>query len=160
MICETILGIRTDPQFQGCREDPVQLEWDEAYKRLHKKTTLGGREIGIRLDHAVLTRGLWDGDVLALEGDTIITVELLPCQVIVAQAQPGHSGALVQAAYEIGNRHAPLFWGKDENQLIVVWDAPMEAMLQKIHGLVLHREIQKLDLSRRIRASAHGHSHT
>ncbi len=58
MICENILGTRTDPQFQGCREDPVQLEWDEAYKRLLKKTSREGREIGIRLDPSILTRGL------------------------------------------------------------------------------------------------------
>ncbi len=96
--------------------------------------------------------------MLAREGNTILTVELLPCQVLVIQALPGHPDALVQTAYEIGNRHAPLFWGEDKSQLVVVWDAPMETLLEKIHGITLSREEWKLDLSHRLRASAHSHA--
>ena len=58
MICEKILGKLTDGVFSGKKVDYVDIHWDEAFKKLHRKTSQGGTELGIRLDDSVLTRGL------------------------------------------------------------------------------------------------------
>ena len=57
MICEKILGKLTDGEFSGKKVDYVDIHWDEAFKKLHRKTSQGGTELGIRLDDSVLTRG-------------------------------------------------------------------------------------------------------
>ena len=57
ILCEKILGSMADPAFADCQADYVEIEWHEAYKRLHQKTTGSGLEIGIRLATDILTRG-------------------------------------------------------------------------------------------------------
>ena len=76
MICEKILGKLTDGEFSGKKVDYVDIHWDEAFKKLHRKTSQGGTELGIRLDDSVLTRGLNQDDVLAVEGDTVYAVNI------------------------------------------------------------------------------------
>ena len=39
MLSEKILGKLSDPAFAGCRADYVDIEWHEAYKKLHQKKT-------------------------------------------------------------------------------------------------------------------------
>lgn len=80
MICEKILGKLTDGVFSGKKVDYVDIHWDEAFKKLHRKTSQGGTELGIRLDDSVLTRGLNQDDVLAVEGDTVYAVNIPPCR--------------------------------------------------------------------------------
>ena len=69
MICEKILGNAKDEKFFGKKVDYVDIQWDEAFKKLHRKTSSSGIEIGIRMDDSILTRGLKQDDVLAVEGD-------------------------------------------------------------------------------------------
>ena len=38
MICEKILGKLTDEEFSGKKVDYVDIHWDEAFKKLHRKT--------------------------------------------------------------------------------------------------------------------------
>lgn len=161
MICETVLGNRNMPEFYDCMEDKLRLEWDEVYKRVLKKTTEGGVEVGIRLSGPDAQQGLCDGDVLWRSGNKIITVEIIPCRVIRIESLPERHGALIQAAYEIGNRHAPLFWTLERNGLVIVYDEFMLPTLQKIYGISLSECEQKLDPHLRIRTLAfHSHSHT
>ena len=58
MICEKILGNAKDEKFFGKKVDYVDIQWDEAFKKLHRKTSSSGIEIGIRMDDSILTRGL------------------------------------------------------------------------------------------------------
>ena len=76
MICEKILGKIQDAEFAGKKVDYVDFPWDEAFKRLHRKKTRAGVDIGINLDDSVLVRGLNQDDVLAVEGDTVIAVNI------------------------------------------------------------------------------------
>ena len=86
MLCEKILGHISDPKFAGKKIDYVEIEWHEAFKKLHKKETRDGEAIGIRMDHHILTRGLKDGDVLYADEEKVVVckcwlVLVLVCKV-------------------------------------------------------------------------------
>ena len=102
MLCEQIWGKLPDFDLSGKTVEYVDIEWHEAFKKIHKKTT----------DHGT----------------------------------------------EIGNRHAPLFWGEDDT-FITIYNEPMLIMLQKIHGVTAVKEVKKLDFDQRISASIHDHHH-
>ena len=159
MICEKILGKLTDGEFSGKKVDYVDIHWDEAFKKLHRKTSQGGTELGIRLDDSVLTRGLNQDDVLAVEGDTVYAVNIPPCEVIVVTVDEHHPHMVAKVCYESGNRHAPLFWGAEEGTFITPYNEPMKVMLDKLHGVSTEVKESKLDFDRRISASVHSHTH-
>lgn len=50
------------------------------FKKLHKKVSVEGREVGIRLDNDILTKGLNQDDVLGVDGDTVVAVNIPPCR--------------------------------------------------------------------------------
>ena len=103
MLCEQIWGKLPDFDLSGKTVEYVDIEWHEAFKKIHKKTT----------DHGT----------------------------------------------EIGNRHAPLFWGDKENTFITIYNEPMMAMLEKLHGVKAEKTVRKLDFDRRISAAIHNHHH-
>ena len=45
MLCEQILGTLSDEQFKNLKVDYVNIEWHEAFKKLHKKKTQEGRDL-------------------------------------------------------------------------------------------------------------------
>lgn len=159
MLCEKILGRLKDFDTAGKTVEYVDIEWHEAFKRIHKKTTDKGREAGIRLGDDVLSRGLYEGDVLYAGDDLIIAVHTPPCEVIVLKVRPDHAFMVPKACYEIGNRHAPLFYGDDAFTFITPYNEPMLAMLQKLHGVDAKKAVQQLDFDKRISAAVHNHHH-
>ncbi len=159
MICENILGrLETFPA-DGRTIEYVNIEWHEAFKKLHKKTTDAGTEVGIRLDDSVLTRGLYEGDVLYADDERIIAVHTPPCEVIVVRIAPDHGFMTAKVCYEIGNRHAPLFYGNDEYTFITPYDEPMMVMLSKLHGITVQQKTMTLNFEHRICAAIHNHHH-
>mgnify|MGYP002681838788 CR=1 FL=1 len=148
MLCEKILGKLKDFDLTGKTVEYVDIEWHEAFKRIHRKTTDSGREVGIRLDDSVLTRGLFQGDVIYADDEKLVVVNTPPCEKYVAKV-----------CYEIGNRHAPLFWGDQENTFITIYNEPMMVMLEKLHGVKAEKKTVKLDFDRRISAAIHNHHH-
>ena len=60
MLCEKFWEIKGF-DLTGKTVEYVDIEWHEAFKKIHRKTTDSGREVGIRLDDSVLTRGLFSG---------------------------------------------------------------------------------------------------
>lgn len=159
MLCEKIIGNMYDEKFEDFEIDYVDIEWHEVYKRLHKKTTSKGREFGIRMDNEILTRGLREGDVLGCEGQTIIAVSIPPCEVIKICVDRHHPAAAAKVCYEVGNRHASLFWDEEENTFITPYNKPMMVMLEKIHGVTLLRENMKLDFTKSISSTVNNHTH-
>lgn len=159
MLCEKILGNLQDPAFAGCTVDYVEVPWHDAFKKLHRLTTRSGAEIGILLDDSILTRGLREGDVLYQDGQQVVAVTIPPCQMIVIDILPDHASMAVRVAWEVGNRHAPLFRGDTAQQLLVIYDAPMLELLQKLHGVACHVEMRRPEADRRVSAAAHSHSH-
>ena len=107
----------------------------------------------------MLTRGLNQDDVLAVEGDTVYAVNIPPCEVIVVTVDEHHPHMVAKVCYEIGNRHAPLFWGAKEGTFITPYNEPMQVMLDKLHGVSTEVKESKLDFDRRISASVHSHTH-
>ena len=45
MLCEQILGTLSDEQFKNLKVDYVDIEWHEAFKKLHKKTSKNGVDV-------------------------------------------------------------------------------------------------------------------
>jgi urease accessory protein len=159
MICEKILGKLTDDEFAGKEVDYVDFQWDEAFKKLHRKTSRGGVDVGINLDDAVLTRGLLQDDVLAVEGDTVIAVNVEEAEAIKIMVEKGNLSTIAKVCYEIGNRHAPLFRGEDEFTFLTPFNGPMLTMIDKIPGLSTDVVEEKFDFETRISTSVSSHTH-
>lgn len=158
MLCEQVLGKLEDLDVSGKTVEYVDIEWHEVFKRIHKKITDRGREVGIRMDDSILSRGLFQGDVIYQDETVIVAVNTPPCEIIEIALAPGHEKMAAKVCYEIGNRHAPLFWG-EKDTFITIYNEPMLVMLSKIHGVTAEKKIAKLDFDRRISASLHNHHH-
>ena len=158
MLCEQVLGKLEDLDVSGRTVEYVDIEWHEAFKKIHKKITDQGREVGIRMDDSILSRGLFQGDVIYQDETVIVAVNTPPCEIIEIALAPGHEKMAAKVCYEIGNRHAPLFWG-EKDTFITIYNEPMLVMLSKIHGVTAEKKIAKLDFDRRISASLHNHHH-
>lgn len=158
MLCEQVLGKLEDIDVSGKTVEYVDIEWHEAFKRIHKKITDQGREVGIRMDDSILSRGLFQGDIIYQDETVIVAVNTPPCEIIEITLAPGHEKMAAKVCYEIGNRHAPLFWGENDT-FITIYNEPMLVMLSKIHGVTAEKKIAKLDFDRRISASIHNHHH-
>ncbi|HIS81762.1 MAG TPA: urease accessory protein UreE [Candidatus Scatomonas merdavium] len=159
MICEKILGMLDELDVAGKTVEYVEIEWHEAFKKIHKKTTDTGREVGIRMDDSVLTEGLYDGKVIYMDDGLVIAVHTPPCEVIRVTVKPDHRFMAAKVCYEIGNRHAPLFYGEDEYTFITPYNEPMLQMLSGLHGVEAEKEMRKLAFDKRVSASVHNHHH-
>lgn len=158
MLCEQIFGKIDEIDASGKVVEYVDIEWHEAFKKIHRKVTDQGRDVGIRMGDEVLSRGLFRGDVIYMDDGLLIVVNTPPCEVIEISFTPGHEMMAAKACYEIGNRHAPLFWGEN-NTYITIYDEPMMVMLSKIHGVIAAKKVMKLDFDQRISAAIHNHHH-
>jgi len=158
MLCEKIYGKLDDMDLSGKKIEFVDIEWHEAFKKIHRKLTDHGRDIGIRMGDEILTKGLFQGDVIYHDDELIIAVNTPPCEVIEISLEPDHEKMAAKVCYEIGNRHAPLFWGENDTY-ITIYDEPMMAMLSKIHGAVPVKKVMKLNFDKRISAAIHNHHH-
>jgi urease accessory protein len=158
MLCEKIAGTVAD--FPGKKVDYVPIEWHETRKRIHRKTSSGGADIAIRLDDEILTRGIRQDDVFGVEGDTVYAADIPAFEVLVMTVEAGHAEARDKLCWEIGNKHAPLFWGDREGEFITPWDDPIEKLVRAIHGVGVEKRMGKPDFSRAISGPAlHGHHH-
>ena len=169
MLCEKVLGNLADDDWAarvaaGAAVDYVDVDWHEAFKKLHRKVSAGGREVGVRLGDWVLSRGLSDGDVLGVEkgadgGETVVAVRLLPTKCLVIDADAGHAFMLARVGWEVGNTHTPLFWGEGGLQLLCEYTEPVERLIAGLHGVTVTAGERVLDPARRVSASAHAHGH-
>ena len=64
MICEKLEGTLKEIDVTGKNIEYVEIECHEAFKKIHKKVTDKGHEVGIRMGDWVLTRGLYEGDII------------------------------------------------------------------------------------------------
>ena len=145
-----------DEQFKNSNIDYVDIEWHEAFKKLHRKTSQSGIEVGIKLDNDILTRGLRQGDVLAINEDNVIAVNIPKDKALVVKVDDTH--LVPKVCYEIGNRHATLFEGSSHNEFITIYSEPMKEMLEKIGANVTVEEIQ-FDFNKSISSSINAHHH-
>ena len=156
MLVEKVIGNINDEQFKNSNIDYVDIEWHESLKKLHRKTSQSGIEVGIQLDNDILTRGLRQGDVLAINEDNVIAVNIPKDKALVVKVDDTH--LVPKVCYEIGNRHATLFEGSSHNEFITIYSEPMKEMLEKIGANVTVEEIQ-FDFNKSISSSINAHHH-
>ena len=156
MLVEKVIGNINDEQFKNSNIDYVDIEWNEAFKQLHRKTSQSGIEVGIKLDNDILTRGLRQGDILAINEDNVIAVNIPKDKALVVKVDDTH--LVPKVCYEIGNRHATLFEGSSHNEFITIYSEPMKEMLEKIGANVTVEEIQ-FDFNKSISSSINAHHH-
>ena len=156
MLVEKVIGNINDEQFKNSNIDYVDIEWHEAFKKLHRNTSQSGIEVGIKLDNDILTRGLRQGDVLAINEDNVIAVNIPKDKALVVKVDDTH--LVPKVCYEIGNRHATLFEGSSHNEFITIYSEPMKEMLEKIGANVTVEEIQ-FDFNKSISSSINAHHH-
>ena len=156
MLVEKVIGNINDEQFKNSNIDYVDIEWHEAFKKLHRKTSQSGIEVGIKLDNDILTRGLRQGDVLAINEDNVIAVNIPKDKALVVKVDDTH--LVPKICYEIGNRHATLFEGSSHNEFITIYSEPMKEMLEKIGANVTVEEIQ-FDFNKSISSPINAHHH-
>ncbi len=155
MLCEKVLGNIYTDNLPIENIDYVDIEWHETYKKLHKKTSRNGVEVAVRLDNEILLKGLKDGDVLWYEGNSAVVVNIPEFQVIIIDCDHHQ---IPKVCYEIGNRHASLFYGEGHHQFITPYTQPMAEMLEKI-GAKIQVTTMKVDLNKSISSTVNSHTH-
>ena len=95
---------------------------------------------------------LQQDDVLYADEQRVISITILPCDVIVIQ--PNSMFQMATACYEIGNKHLPLFY--EEDILLIPYEAPIYNMLQAA-GFDVKKDVQRLVKPLKTSVSPHEH---
>lgn len=159
MLCEKILGKISDESFKDKQVDYVDIEWHEAFTKLHRKVSQGGVDVGIRLDNEVLRRGLWQDDVLYADENKVIAVNIPPCEAIKAVVAKDHPNQIAKLCYEVGNTHTSMFRGEDEYTFYIPYHEPMLDKLNHIHGVSAQKVYTKFDFSKSLSSTINNHHH-
>ena len=149
MIVEKTLGNIEHTDMEGKMIDPVVIEWHEAGRRILKKTTRGGTEIGMRFEQG---HTLNDGDILWMDRERAVVVEVAESDCISLSPEDAcHMGII---CYELGNMHAPLCIR--HGLVLTPYDEPLYLMLKK-KGF--RPERKKAKLNKAMGGHSHGHAH-
>jgi urease accessory protein len=126
LLCERILdSIKLRP-LRPCQiQDAIDLNWKECPRRAFRKISRRGRAVAVLLPTGSVLR---HGDVLFDRADLRISVEVAPCQLLVARpSDPRLFGLLV---FEIGNLHIPAEIGA--NEVAVPADGPVQEICERL----------------------------
>jgi len=133
--------------------DWLPLEWFEAKKRIMHKRSQAGVEVAIRFLGG--GQNLTQGDILFADTQTIIAVDILPCEVAIIR--PKNMFEMASVCYEIGNKHLPLFYENDE--VLVAFEAPLFRLLAA-SGYEVEQGYRRLINPLKTTVAAHGHNST
>ena len=131
--------------------DPVELEWFETGKRILRKRTRAGEEIALKFLRE--SPALMEGDILYEDGTKLIVVEIVACEALVIC--PASLYEVAAVCYEIGNKHLPLFFEKEE--LLAPFEAPLFRSLSAA-GYAVRKEERKLLQSLKTSVAVHAHT--
>ena len=159
MLCEKVLGTLRDEKFQGLRVDYVDIEWHEAFSRLHRRTSHEGDDVGIRMDNDILRDGLRQDDVIYADGVKVIAVNIPPCEAICAVVQRDHPAQIAKLCYEVGNTHTTMFRGEDDFTFYMPYYEPLMEKLNKIHGVSVKKVSVRFDFAKALSSSVNNHHH-
>lgn len=128
MLIEKAVAHHGEIDLDSYRIDPVTFEWYELNKKILRKTSASGKDLGLRLKDGAES---WqDGDILLCSGNEAVVIMVNPCACL---AVVWHSELeLAQICYQIGNRHVALFVGADNQSLLMPYDEPLQIMLAKM----------------------------
>ena len=147
MIIEKVLGNIKVYSIGNRTIDTVGIEWYESEKKLLRKTTKGGEEIGIRIQTPIE-----DGDILYADENRVIIAEILPSELTVIPVSTMQQ--MGRLCFELGNRHLSLSIG--EHEVSVPYDEPTFEYLKKL-GFAPEKRNAKF--THFTVCHAHGHSH-
>lgn len=123
MLIEKVIGNLTDYPVGDRKIDRVMLEWYELDKKILRRQSQAGEEVGIRIENH-----LHEGDVLYADEQKVLVVDLRPCQLTeVAVHSRKEMGRL---CFELGNRHLSL--AIEEDNVRIPYDEPTFQYLQKL----------------------------
>lgn len=146
MIIEKVIGNISNYDHAGKTIDKVWIDWFETDKKLMRKTSESGEELGIRLESPI-----GDGDVLFDDGEKVIVVDILPSEVVAISVESMKE--MGRLCFELGNRHLTL---SIENNLVTVpYDEPTFLYLLK-----LGFNAKKIDAKFTASIVCKGHSHS
>lgn len=171
MLCAHIEGNLNDPSFElalrrrlggAFTTDEVLLDWDECRRRVIRKVSKAGRDVGIRLGDAALDQPLTDGDVLGCVedvGEVPIVVVARPrrAEALLIECDRMEPLALAHACWEVGNMHAPLFRGDSDEHTVRLLAPTMpvlDRMLAGIPGVRVSKTVCPLPADRRFSTRA------
>lgn len=146
MIVDKIIGRIEDCDTAGKTIGRVGIEWYEQDKKLLKKVTDSGEEIGIRVSSP-----LHEGDVLYADDAKILVVEVLPCELVEVHVDTMQK--MGKLCFELGNRHLSL--AIEEHRVQAPYDEPTFLYLEKLGFHPEKKEAKFLKYT-----MCHGHSHT
>jgi len=96
---------------------------------------------------------LTQDDILYYDEETIIAIDILPCDTITIR--PKNMFEMASVCYEIGNKHLPLFF--HEGEVLVVFEQPLFRLLSA-SGYDIERGSRKLLHPLKTTVSPHGDS--
>ncbi|MCM3650297.1 urease accessory protein UreE [Metabacillus litoralis] len=147
MIIEKIVGNVNEFEKAPHHIERVYLRSDDLVKKIQRVKTDHGKELGIRL---IDVKELMDGDILYQDEKNSIVISVIEDDVIVIQ--PKSILQMGEIAHQLGNRHLPAQFEKDE--MIVQYDYLVEKLLEE-QEVPFVREKRKMN-----EAFKHiGHSH-
>ena len=105
--------------------DFFDIEWFESTRKLLRKVSHKGEEVGLRILKENLR--LKHHDVLWEDGNKILLVNILPSDAVVVQ--PKTMREIATICFEIGNQDIPIFIENDE--IIIPYEDPIFNLLKK-----------------------------
>jgi len=148
LIIETVLPFNED-QLIGKTVDFLEIEWFEATKRILRRKSKNGLDVAIKRKD---TSELRHRDILWQNEDSALLLSILPCEAIKIDCKELFQTASL--CYDIGNRHAPVFW--ESNTVYLPFDAPMFQMLVR-HGYEPEKETRILQNMLKTNIPNHAH---
>lgn len=109
VIAGGVIGNISDYHVGERMVERILLSWDEMEKRLLRKTSDHGTDIGVLLPKSGT---LSDGDIIFVDQGRVIVVALQELEVIVIRVNTTQE--MGQVCYMLGNRHLPLAIEDDE----------------------------------------------
>lgn len=114
-----------DMDISNLQKDILLIEWYETSKSVLRRTTEGGKEIGIKKTNRT---PLQDGDVLFSDENSYIEIQIKPCDCIVVSPRDNIEMGVI--CFEIGNMHLPIYIDAGA-QINVAYEAPLYDFLQR-----------------------------
>ena len=148
MIVEKILGNIAECMAGDKEINKVYLEWFELDKKLLRKVTSDGEEVGIRIEGH-----LQEGDILYEDEKQRLVVDTLPTELTIVKVSTMEE--MGRLCFELGNRHLSL--AIEETRVSVPYDEPTYLYLEKL-GFEPQKVKEKF--TRFTVCNAHGNSHT
>ena len=130
--------------------DWLDLEWHETNKRILHKQTRSGTKVTMKFLKE--NHNLTQGDIIYEDAESIIAIEIQPCDVIVIN--PKNMFEMATICYEIGNKHLPLFYYED--QLLIAYEAPLFNLFT---SLLYEVKKEKRKLINPLKTSVASHAH-